>query len=303
MLDGVTINQLRTFVAVCDAGSFSEAAKNLLRAQSAVSHAIAALETALSVQLFERDARRAALTPAGRSLLPDARAVIARTEEMKTRARSISESGAEQLSIAVDVYFPRRHLIACLQQLSVNLPTAVVNLRMTSMQGGEALVLEGDCAFAVTAADVPELKPSAIERHWLCDTRMVTVCAPSNPLALAGSAVSRDELSRHVQIVVTDNQPNAEKSAVAVAGERQWLVNELGAKHDLLKAGPGWGHMPEDLVSGDLANGTLVEIERHAWHIRPLTFMLSKRRGIDLSLAEEGLITMLARAHVVSGRT
>ena len=83
MLDNVTINQLRAFVAVCDQGSFSGAARELKRAQSAVSHAIKALESAFNVQLFERNTRKATLTAAGRSLLPDARAVISRTEEMK----------------------------------------------------------------------------------------------------------------------------------------------------------------------------------------------------------------------------
>lgn len=80
MLDNVTINQLRAFVAVCDRGSFSGAARELRRAQSAVSHAISALESAFDVLLFERNARKATLTAAGRSLLPDARGVISRTE-------------------------------------------------------------------------------------------------------------------------------------------------------------------------------------------------------------------------------
>src|ERR1700761_6303766 len=86
MLDNVTINQLRAFVAVCDHGSFSGAARGLKRAQSAISHAVNALERAFDVELFERNTRKATLTAAGRSLLPDARAVISRTEEMKTRA-------------------------------------------------------------------------------------------------------------------------------------------------------------------------------------------------------------------------
>ena len=71
MLDDVTINQLRAFVAVCDQGSFSGAARKLNRAQSAISHAIKALERAFDVQLFERNIRKATLTAAGRSLLPD----------------------------------------------------------------------------------------------------------------------------------------------------------------------------------------------------------------------------------------
>src|ERR1700681_4519881 len=93
MLDNVTINQLRAFVAVCDQGSFSGAARELNRAQSAISHAIKALERAFDVELFERNTRKATLTAAGRSLLPDARAVISRTEEMKTRAVSIASIG------------------------------------------------------------------------------------------------------------------------------------------------------------------------------------------------------------------
>ena len=294
MLDGVTINQLRTFVAVCDAGSFSGAAKVLSRAQSAVSHAIGSLELALDVELFVRDARKAELSPAGRDLLPDARAVIARTEEMKTRARSVVEDGVPQLSIAVDVYFPRRHLIACLQTLHRKMPTAVVSLRMTTMQGGEALVLDGHCALSITVADVPELKPSAIERHWLCDTDMVTVCAPTHPLARSPSPVARDEFSRHVQLVVTDNRPQTEKVQMAVAGERQWLVNDLGAKHDFLRGGLGWGHMPVDLVADDVQAGVLVALRRRAWHLSPLTFVISCRRGRERSPCEAGFIDLLS---------
>jgi DNA-binding transcriptional LysR family regulator len=294
MLDGVTLNQLRTFVAICDEASFSGAARKLRRAQSAVSHAVAALEAVLDVQLFERDAHRPKLSAAGRSLLPDARAVIARTEEMKTRARSIADAGVPQLSIAVDVYFPRKHLIGCLQALQRISPTAVINLRMTTMQGGEVLLLNGTCSLAVTISDVPELKASAIERHWLCDAQMVTVCAPSHPLAAADSPIPLDEFSRHVQLVVTDNQPDAEKTQKEVAGERHWLLNDLSAKHDFLRAGLGWGHMPADLVADDLATGALTKVERRAWHVRPIAFMVSRRRGHELSACEGQLIDLLA---------
>jgi DNA-binding transcriptional LysR family regulator len=86
---------------------------------------------------------------------------------------------------------------------------------------------------------------------------------------------------------------------MAVAGERQWLLNDLSAKHDFLKAGLCWGHTPAHLVAQDLANGTLVELKRRAWHIRPLTFMISRRRGHDLSTCEARLIEMLSKAEVL----
>ena len=295
MLDSVTINQLRTFVAICDEGGFSGAARRLRRAQSAVSHAVAALESALLVELFERNTHKVRLSAAGRSLLPDARAVIARTEEMKNRASSIAKVGVPQVSVAVDVYFPRAHLISCLRSLQADAPTAAINLRVTTMQGGEDLVLDGSCALALTVADVPEVSPSAIERHWLCEARMVTVCAPTHPLAAGSDPVPREEFGRHIQLVVTDNQPRAEETQRSVAGERQWLVNDLSAKHDFLRAGLCWGHMPAHLVADDLSAGRLVELRRRAWHVSPLTFMISRRRGHDLSPCESLLVDLLGR--------
>jgi DNA-binding transcriptional LysR family regulator len=302
VLDNVTINQLRAFVAVCDQGSFSGAARKLRRAQSAVSHAIKALEGAFDVELFERNTRKAQLTAAGRSLLPDARAVISRTEEMKNRAGSIAKVGAPQVSVAIDAYFPRGHLIDCLRMLQEEFRTAAINLRVTSMQGGENLVLEKVCALAVTIENVPEVSPDAMERSWLCEAEMVTVCAPSHPLASTPKPTPRDEFGRHIQIVVTDNQPGAEKNQQGVAGKRQWLVNDLGAKRDLLKAGLGWGHLPRHLVGEDLASGQLVGLERRAWHIRPLTFVISQRRGYDLSPCESRLVELLGNPRCVPGK-
>jgi DNA-binding transcriptional LysR family regulator len=295
MLDNVTINQLRAFVAVCDEGSFSGAARKLRRAQSAISHAIKALESAFDVELFERHTRKAQLTVAGHSLLPDARAVISRTEEMKNRASSIARTGAPQVSVAIDAYFPRAHLVDCLRTLQAEFRNAAINLRITTMQGGETLVLEGTCALAVTIKDVPEVSPDSMERQWLCEAEMVTVCAPSHPLASTPKPIPMDEFGRHIQIVVTDNQPGAEKTQQGVAGKRQWLVNDLGAKRDLVNAGLGWGHMPRHLVCDDLARGRLVELERHAWHIGSLTFMISQRRGHDLSPCESRLIELLGK--------
>jgi DNA-binding transcriptional LysR family regulator len=303
VLENVTINQLRTFVAVCDEVSFTGAARRLRRAQSAVSHAISALETALGVELFERDGRKPKLTAAGHSLLPDARAVIARTDELRNRAKSISAEGVPRLSIAVDTYFPRARLIECLSALERESPTAAISLRMTTMQGGEKLILAGECSLAVTITDVPELKSSAIERHWLCETQMLTVCAPTHPLARIDRPVALDEFKEYVQLVVTDNQPGAETTQRGVAGERQWLVNDLGAKLDLLVAGLGWGHMPVDLIAEGVAQGRLIVLKRRAWHLGPMVFVLSRTRGSELSSFEKRAVRLLAGRTTSSSHT
>src|SRR3546814_15968941 len=82
VLDNVTINQLRAFVAVCDQGSFSGAARKPGRAQSALSHAVKALESAFDAELFERNPRTAQLSAAGRSLVHQRCGGVSRAEEM-----------------------------------------------------------------------------------------------------------------------------------------------------------------------------------------------------------------------------
>ena len=204
-----------------------------------------------------------------------------------------AEPYPQGVSAIVHTRNEERHIEDCLRTLQEEFPTAAINLRITTMQGGENLVLERVCALAVTIENVPEVNPDAIERHWLREEEMVTVCAPSHALASAPRPVPVDEFGRQTQIVVTDNQPGAEKTQQGVAGKRQWLVNDLGAKRDLLKAGLGWGHLPRHLVSEDLASAELVELERRAWHMGTLTFMLSQRRGYDLSACEARLVELL----------
>src|SRR5947207_14260794 len=105
MLDGVTLDQLRTFIAAADEGSFSAAGRKLRRAQSVVSQTLANLEAQLGVKLFERSARYPRLTDEGRSLLAAARSVADDVDQFKARARAMREGLEPELSVAVDVMF------------------------------------------------------------------------------------------------------------------------------------------------------------------------------------------------------
>ena len=65
MLDGLSLDQVRTFIAAVDEGSFSAAGRRLGRAQSVVSQTLGQLEGQLGVKLFDRGARYPVLTEAG----------------------------------------------------------------------------------------------------------------------------------------------------------------------------------------------------------------------------------------------
>src|SRR5438105_10985510 len=90
MLDAVTLDQLRTFLAAVDEGSFSAAGRKLGRAQSVVSQTLANLESQLAVRLFDRSARRPVLTPQGEALLRQAREVVGAMDVFKSSARGLA---------------------------------------------------------------------------------------------------------------------------------------------------------------------------------------------------------------------
>lgn len=58
MIGSLTLDQLRVLVTIADAGSFSAAGRELRRAQSAISQAVANLEEIQGVELFDRRGHR-----------------------------------------------------------------------------------------------------------------------------------------------------------------------------------------------------------------------------------------------------
>jgi DNA-binding transcriptional LysR family regulator len=112
----MTLEQLRIFVAVAERQHVTQAARALNLAQSAASHAIAALEARHDTRLFDRVGRRIELTEAGRVFLVEARAVLARAEMAEL---ALSEFGSlkrgtlsVQASQTIASYWLPRRLVA-----------------------------------------------------------------------------------------------------------------------------------------------------------------------------------------------
>lgn len=82
----LTHRQLRYFVEIVDAGSFSLAAERLFIAQSALSRQVREMERELQALLLLRDTRHLEVTTAGRSLYADARRILAALEDAAARA-------------------------------------------------------------------------------------------------------------------------------------------------------------------------------------------------------------------------
>ena len=79
-----TYDQLRIFLTVVEVGSFAAAGRKLHRATSAITYGVANLEAQLGLTLFAREGtRRPELTPSGRSVLAEARAIAHRMDGLR----------------------------------------------------------------------------------------------------------------------------------------------------------------------------------------------------------------------------
>ena len=260
MLDALTLDQMRTFVAVADAGSFRAGASRLHRVQSAVSHTVANLEAQLGVTLFDRGAYRPQLTAEGRSLLVDVRAILSRVDSLRARAQGLGEGVELGLSIAVDTLFPPATLSLALKTLHTAYPTVSVRVTYASLGGTHQALHEHWCDLAVTAFDMADAN---ITREALMPLTMIAVAGAGHPLAeLAGqqAPIPKSALADHLQIVVEDPSPITAGQDYGVLSPTTWRVGDMYTKLALILTGLGWGSLPDWLVEHDLAAGRLVRV-------------------------------------------
>src|SRR3954468_15691741 len=96
----MNVRQLECFVAVVEEGSFTRGARRVGISQPSLSEQVRALERALGGQVLERHPRGVTLTPAGRNLLPEARAAVRAIERGRRAARAALALESGELEIA-----------------------------------------------------------------------------------------------------------------------------------------------------------------------------------------------------------
>ncbi len=94
--------QLRYFLAICDEGTFSAAARRLGISQPPLSFQIKAFEQSMGVRLFDRSHRKATLTAAGSQLLPEAREIMRRIESAEMALRDAGAGRQGNVSVGVE---------------------------------------------------------------------------------------------------------------------------------------------------------------------------------------------------------
>lgn len=258
MLDGVSLDQLRAFIAAVDAGSFSAGARRLNRAQSAVSELISNLEAQIGVQLFDRSERYPKLTQAGVLLIADARAVLANVNVLKARAKGISGGLEPELSAVVDVLFPIEAISESALEFRTRFARTPLRLYVEALGGAYQPVIDGRCSLGIVGS-LPDA-PASMSVEPLQAVDMIMVASREHPLASVEGVIPKSELQKHVQLVLTDRSELTRGREFGVLSPLTWRLGDLFAKHAFLLKGLGWGGMPLHAVQRDLDDRRLKKL-------------------------------------------
>ena len=302
-MDALTLDQVRVFIAVAEAGSFSKAAKLLNRAQSAVTYAIQKLEGEAGVAVFDRSAYRPVLTAAGRALLVRARSIAEATGEFRDQAAALARGLEPELSIALDPLFPMPVVVDALKAFSDRFPSVPPRVHVGSLGAAAQLVVGGSCALGLLPFVITDL--TSLRTFAMLETELIPVVAPEHPLAVEAAPIAAETLHRHVQLVLSDGSDLTAGRDYGVLSNRTWRLADLGAKKAMLLAGMGWGNMPTHLVKDELDRGVLKRIDPAGFSQLTARLVLGVACSADRSLgpAATWMLDYLKRVETSVGST
>lgn len=253
----LNLRQVEVFVATAQAGSTRGAADRVARSQTAASAALAELESALGVLLFDRVGRRLTLNENGRALLPGAVALLDQANELQglfaTEHRAALRLAA---SLTIGEYLlPER-----IAHWKAEHPQSTVRL----MIGNTRAVIQAviDMSVDVGFIEGPQTHPELQVRRWLED-EMVIVAAPDHELA---QRVATQRMLAQASWILREPGSGTRQTADA------WLVEhlgplrvefELGSTETIKKlaaSGSGLACLSRHAVQRELALGTLKEV-------------------------------------------
>lgn len=184
------LRHLRYFVAVAEQGNVSRAARKLFIAQPPLSAQLKQLEEEVGTALFTRLPRGVRLTPAGESLLEDARAILARAQQapLRARERQQSQQGVVRLGLvpsAMHSVLPGllRRVAEAGWNLRVEAREMITSQQLRALRAGEL-----DLGLGRPGRERSREEPLAEEISGMDDPYCLAV-PPSNPLAQGDGAL------------------------------------------------------------------------------------------------------------------
>ncbi|MGG2041329.1 LysR family transcriptional regulator [Burkholderia gladioli] len=185
----LSLEALRSFVAIQETGSFRRAASRVNLSPSAVSLQIAKLEALLGYRLLERNARRVSLTEHGSLLLQHARDLLARNDEALALFCQSPLQGSLVLAASHDLS------AAFVPELLLQMAERYPRIRIDVQLGAGSSVMNGFAKGRSNIAFFNDVRPPAIPSRKVWSEPLVWL------MARGGRAPSLDPLP----VVVASN--------------------------------------------------------------------------------------------------
>ncbi len=269
---GLRIDEIRSFVAVAETGSFSAAARNLKRAQSVVSMHIAGFEAELGYKLFDRTPKPV-LTAQGRELLVGAKRVLVEADRLQNRALTLSDTQSPSIYMGIDLVLEAPVMIDLLRLFAKSFPS--VRLQIENISGSEAKWFFTKTAMnlALVFSSDPSLES---DEYILGHSPLSIVVAKNHPLA----AIDRptvDDLRRYRQIVVHARDPQS--PSPAVVNTDYWEIDSGLWALGLAARGVGWAILPNFLLIGQSAFRSSVVTINSPFRLEAQRLVLRSKKG------------------------
>ena len=258
MHTAITIDALKVLDAIDRKGSFAGAAAELFRVPSAISYTVQKLEEDLDLQVYDRSGHKAALTPAGRYLLNEGRALLEAAENLAHTTRQVAQGWETRLRIGFNSLIPAQCLFPAIEdfyQLGVPVDVQIVE----EVFAGAWDALQSRRVDMIVGADQLSKPAGAFTTKPLGDIPFVFVVAASHPLSGASEPLTNSDIARYPAVVAADTSRSLPPGNAGIFQRQRTLtVSNIDQKIAAQEAGLGVGWVPLPRVRQQLAEGTLV---------------------------------------------
>jgi DNA-binding transcriptional LysR family regulator len=256
----LTLEAIEIVDAIARHGSFAAAAERLSKVPSTISYAVSKLEEQLGIALFVRNGPRVSLTPAGDEMLKEGRWLLAAAADLESRMRQIATGFEAELRLVHDSIIPTSAFAEDIRAFGDLRCGTRLRLGAETMSGTWEALRDGRADVVVAAGDGPA--GGGFKAIPVGSLEFIFCVAPSHPLAQLKRALTRDDLLQHTAIVVGDSaRLLADRTVGLLLGQNRITVPSMAAKIAYQVAGIGHGFLPRASIGGELANGTLVELQ------------------------------------------
>lgn len=180
MIKNVSLRHLRCFLAVAEAGSFTNAAHRLSVTQSTLTATIRQLEEAVGVRMFDRTTRKVAMTQEAERFKPEAERLLAQFSGALSDLQAFSEGRQGHIRIAAAASIIEFFLIDAIRIFRESYPLITFSIRDAGAELVERLVSRGEIDFAITS---PYKGLDDLSYTPLLEDDYGIVCNPTHPLA------------------------------------------------------------------------------------------------------------------------